>query len=118
VKSTQARRIIVATKRKTLIQHVMTTEKVGLLLCVGMLAGCATSSDLEQIRQESKQGESALRADLMKEQTQFSALAKENETLRAAHARISQAVKEYMKAEEARHVTALEQVRAAMKALE
>jgi hypothetical protein len=54
----------------------------------------------------------------MKEQTQFSALAKENETLRAAHAKISQSVKEYLKAEEARHVTALEQVRAAMKALE
>jgi bacterioferritin (cytochrome b1) len=85
---------------------------------VWTLAGCATSADLEQLRQEAQQGESKLRADLMKEQTQFSALAKENESLRAAHARISQSVKEYLKAEEARHVTALEQVRAAMKALE
>ncbi len=107
-----------ATERKAIIQHVMTTGKVGLLLCAGMLAGCATSADLEQIQQEAKRGESALRSELMKEQTQFSALAKENEALRAAHARISQSVKEYMKAEEARHVSALEQVRAAMKALE
>jgi len=108
----------VATERKTTIQHVMTTGKVGLLFCAGLLAGCATSGDLAQIRQEAQQGESQLRADLMKEQTQFSALAKENESLRAAHAKISQSVKEYMKAEEARHVSALEQVRAAMKALE
>ena len=89
-----------------------------LLLSLWAVAGCATSGDLEQIRQEAQQGESKLRGDLMKEQTQFSALAKENESLRAAHARISQSVKEYMKAEEARHVSALEQVRAAMKGLE
>lgn len=107
-----------ATERKTTIQRVTTGGTLGLLLCVGLLAGCATSGDLAQIRQEAQQGESQLRADLMKEQTQFSALAKENESLRAAHAKISQSVKEYMKAEEARHVSALEQVRAAMKALE
>jgi len=89
-----------------------------LLLSTGLLAGCATSGDLEQIRQEAKQGESSLRGELLKEQTQFSTLAKENEALRAAHAKISQSVKEYLKAEEARHVNALEQVRAAMKALE
>lgn len=89
-----------------------------LLLSTGLLAACATSGDLEQIRQEARQGESALRADLMKEQTQFSNLAKENEALRAAHAKISQSVKDYLKAEEARHVDALNQVRAAMKALE
>jgi hypothetical protein len=83
-----------------------------------MLAGCATSGDLEQIRQEAKQGESSLRGELLKEQTQFSSLAKENEALRASHAKISQSVKEYLKAEEARHVSALEQVRAAMKNLE
>ncbi len=82
------------------------------------VAGCATSGDLDQIKQEAQQGESKLRADLMKEQTQFATLAKENESLRAAHAKISQSVKEYLKAEEARHVGALEQVRAAMKGLE
>jgi bacterioferritin (cytochrome b1) len=92
--------------------------KTALLFCAALLAGCATSGDLEQIRQEAKQGESALRADLMTEQTKFSTLAKENESLRAAHAKISQSVREYLKAEEARHVSALEQVRAAMKALE
>ncbi|MEW6544585.1 MAG: hypothetical protein AB1411_13375 [Nitrospirota bacterium] len=107
-----------ATERKTISRHVLTTGKAGLLLCAGLLAGCASSGDLEQIRQEARQGESALRADLMKEQTQFSALAKENEALRAAHAKISQSVKEYLKAEEARHVDALNQVRAAMKNLE
>jgi bacterioferritin (cytochrome b1) len=106
-----------AIERQTVAQY-MTTGKLLILLCAGLLAGCATSGDLEQIRQEAKQGESALRTDLMTEQTQFSALAKENEALRAAHAKISQSVKAYMKAEEARHVTALEQVRAAMKALE
>lgn len=95
-------------------------KSLGLVLALGLwaAAGCATSGDLEQIRQEAQQGESKLRADLMKEQTQFSTLAKENESLRAAHAKISQSVKEYLKAEEARHVSALEQVRAAMKALE
>lgn len=95
-------------------------KSLGLVLALGLwaTAGCATSGDLEQIRQEAQQGESKLRADLMKEQTQFSTLAKENESLRAAHAKISQSVKEYLKAEEARHVSALEQVRAAMKALE
>lgn len=95
-------------------------KSLGLVLALGLwaAAGCATSGDLEQIRQEAQQGESKLRADLMKEQTQFSSLAKENESLRAAHAKISQSVKEYLKAEEARHVSALEQVRAAMKALE
>ena len=81
-------------------------------------ACAATSGDLEQIRTETKQEESALRADLMKEQTQFAGLAKENEALRASHAKLSQSVKAYLKAEEARHVNALEQVRAAMKALE
>ncbi len=106
-----------ANERQTVAQW-MTTGKVLVLLCAGLLAGCATSGDLEQIRQEGRQGESKLRADLLKEQTQFSALAKENESLRAAHAKISQSVKEYMKAEEARHMSALEQVRAAMKALE
>lgn len=99
-------------------RHRMTTGKLMVLLCAGLLVGCATSGDLEQIKQEAQQGESKLRADLMKEQTQFSTLAKENESLRAAHAKISQSVKEYMKAEEARHVSALEQVRSAMKALE
>lgn len=94
------------------------TGKTALIFCAALLAGCATSGDLEQIRQEARQGESALRADLLKEQTQFAALAKENESLRAAHAKISQSVREYLKAEEARHVSALEQVRAAMKALE
>jgi len=93
----------VATKRHTISQRMTTTAKIMLLVSAGLLTGCATGSDLEQIRQEAKQGESALRADLMKEQTQFSALAKENESLRAAHAKISQSVKEYMKAEEARH---------------
>ncbi|MDE3018812.1 MAG: hypothetical protein KGI53_07325 [Nitrospirota bacterium] len=88
------------------------------LVTLWTVAGCATSGDLEQIKQEAQQGESKLRADLMKEQTQFSALAKENESLRAAHAKISQSVKEYLKAEEARHVSALDQVRAAMKGLE
>lgn len=102
----------------TLPQRAPSLPKLMLLLSAGLLAGCATSGDLEQIRQEARQGESALRADLMKEQTQFSTLAKENEALRAAHAKISQSVKEYLKAEEARHVNALEQVRAAMKALE
>ena len=91
---------------------------LGLVLALWAAAGCATSGDLDQIRQEAQQGENKLRADLMKEQTQFSALAKENESLRAAHAKISQSVKEYLKAEEARHVSALEQVRAAMKGLE
>lgn len=90
----------------------------GLLLCAWALAGCATTADLEQLRQEAQQGESKLRAELMKEQTQFSDLSKENEALRAAHAKISQSVKEYLKAEEARHVSALEQVRAVMKAME
>jgi urease accessory protein UreH len=107
-----------ATERKTIVQRVMTTGKVVLLLCAGILAGCATTADLEQLRQEAQQGESKLRTDLMKEQTQFSGLAKENEALRAAHAKISQSVREYLKAEEARHVSALEQVRAAMKAIE
>lgn len=101
-----------------IVQRLMVTGKVGLLLCAGGLAGCATSGDLDQIRQEAKQGESALRAELLKEQTQFSTLAKENEALRAAHAKISQSVKEYLKAEEARHVDALNQVRATMKNLE
>ncbi|MCI0568113.1 MAG: hypothetical protein L0Z52_07985 [Acidobacteria bacterium] len=104
-------------ERQTIAQW-MTTGRLLVLLCAGLLAGCATSGDLEQIRQEAQQGESKLRADLMKEQTQFSTLAKENESLRAAHAKISQSVKEYLKAEEARHVSALEQVRAAMKNLE
>lgn len=107
-----------ATTRTAMIRHVMTTGTVGLLLGAWLLAGCATSGDLEQVRQEAKQGEGVLRGELMKEQTQFSALAKENESLRAAHAKISQSVKEYLKAEEARHVAALEQVRAAMKNLE
>lgn len=89
-----------------------------LMFALWVAAGCATSGDLDQIRQEAQQGESKLRADLMKEQTQFAALAKENESLRAAHAKISQSVKEYLKAEEAKHVSALEQVRAAMKGLE
>ena len=89
-----------------------------LMLSLWAVAGCATSGDLEQIRQEGQQGESKLRTDLMKEQTQFSTLAKENESLRAAHAKISQSVKEYLKAEEARHVDALNQVRATMKNLE
>ncbi|TAJ11053.1 MAG: hypothetical protein EPO61_00220 [Nitrospirae bacterium] len=95
-------------------------KSLGLVLALGLwaAAGCATSGDLEQIKQEAQQGESKLRADLMKEQTQFSTLAKENETLRAAHAKISQSVKEYLKAEEARHVDALNQVRATMKNLE
>lgn len=104
-------------ERQTIVR-CMTTGKLLILLCAGLLAGCATSGELEQIRQEAKQGESALRTDLMTEQSQFSALAKENESLRATHAKISQSVKAYLKAEEARHVTALEQVRAAMKALE
>ncbi|MFM8551500.1 MAG: hypothetical protein ACKOCD_04180 [Nitrospiraceae bacterium] len=104
--------------RETTIQCVRTTRKLALLLCAGLLAGCATSGDLEQIKQEAQQGESKLRADLMKEQTQFSTLAKENEALRAAHAKISQSVKEYLKAEEARHVDALNQVRSTMKNLE
>lgn len=112
------RRNIVATEQNTIGQCVTTMRKVGLLLCVGMLAGCATSGDLAQIRQEAQQGESKLRADLLKEQAQFAALAKENDGLRAAHAKISQSVKEYLKAEEGRHVSALEQVRSAMKALE
>jgi len=89
-----------------------------LMLSLWAVAGCATSGDMEQIRQEGQQGESKLRGDLMKEQTQFSILAKENEALRAAHAKISQSVKEYLKAEEARHVDALNQVRATMKNLE
>jgi hypothetical protein len=89
-----------------------------LMLAFWAAAGCATSGDLEQIKQEAQQGESKLRADLMKEQTQFAALAKENESLRAAHGKISQSVKEYLKAEEAKHVSALEQVRAAIKGLE
>ncbi|MDE3119533.1 MAG: hypothetical protein KGO52_07740 [Nitrospirota bacterium] len=93
---------------------------IGFVLLLGLwaVAGCATSGDLDQIRQEAQQGESKLRADLMKEQTQFATLAKENESLRAAHAKISQSVKEYLKAEEARHMSALDQVRAAMKGLE
>lgn len=107
-----------ATTRTAVIRHVLSSGTVALLLGAGLLAGCATSADLEQIRQEGKQGESALRSDLMKEQTQFSVLAKENESLRASHAKISQSVKEYLKAEEARHMTALEQVRAALKNLE
>lgn len=89
-----------------------------LLLSLWAVAGCATSGDLEQIRQEAQQGESKLRGDLMKEQTQFSTLSKENEALRAAHAKISQSVKEYLKAEEQRHVDALNQVRSTMKNLE
>lgn len=107
------------TNGKTMIvQHIARTRAAVLLVCAGLLAGCATSGDLEQIRQEAKQGESALRTELMKEQTQFSTLAKENEALRASHAKISQSVKEYLKAEEARHVDALNQVRATMKNLE
>jgi bacterioferritin (cytochrome b1) len=105
------------TSHKT-VQAAGTTGKATLFFCAALLAGCATSGDLEQIRQEARQGESSLRADLLKEQTQFSNLAKENESLRAAHAKISQSVREYLKAEEARHVDALNQVRAAMKALE
>ncbi len=95
-------------------------KSAGVVFLFSLLAvaGCATSGDLEQIKQEAQQGESKLRADLMKEQTQFSALAKENEALRAAHAKISQSVKEYLKAEEARHVDALNQVRSTMKNLE
>jgi hypothetical protein len=79
-------------------------KSLGLVLMLALCAaaGCATSGDLE----------------LMKEQTQFATLAKENEALRAAHAKISQSVKEYLKAEEARHVDALNQVRATMKNLE
>lgn len=98
--------------------HVGKSARFILALGLWAVAGCATSGDLEQIRQEAKQGESTLRADLLKEQTQFSTLAKENESLRAAHAKISQSVKEYLKAEEQRHVDALNQVRATMKNLE
>nr|MBI3614735.1 hypothetical protein [Nitrospirota bacterium] len=93
-------------------------KSLGFVLALLVASGCATSGDLEQIKQEAQQGESKLRADLMKEQTQFSTLAKENESLRAAHAKISQSVKEYLKAEEQRHVDALNQVRSTMKNLE
>jgi len=91
---------------------------VVFLLGLWAVAGCATSGDLAQVRQEAQQGESQLRADLLKEQAQFSKLAKENDALRAAHAKISQSVKDYLKAEEARHVDALNQVRSTMKNLE
>lgn len=94
------------------------TGGAGLLLCVGMLSGCATTGDIEQVRQEAQRGETELRAELTKDQSQLTTLAKENEALRASHAKVSKTVKEYLKAEEARHLTALEQVRAAMKALE
>ncbi len=102
----------------TMARSLAPTKMAALLLCAGLFAGCATSGDLEQIRQEAKQGESALRGELLKEQTQFSTLAKENEALRASHAKISQSVKEYLKAEEQRHVDALNQVRSTMKNLE
>ncbi|WP_447975267.1 hypothetical protein [Nitrospira sp. Kam-Ns4a] len=106
------------TKRRTIGRPLTAAAQVMVLVVAGLMAGCATSGDLEQVRQEAKQGESALREDLMKEQTKFTALAKENEELRAAHAKISQSVKEYLKAEEARHVDALHQVRATLKSLE
>jgi len=98
--------------------HSAWVGTAGLLVCAGMLAGCATSGDIEQVRQEAQRGESELRTELTKDQSQLTTLAKENEALRASHAKVSKTVKEYLKAEEARHLTALEQVRAAMKALE
>lgn len=106
------------TTRQTCADRATMAGRGALLLCAWAAAGCATSGDLEQIRQESQQGESTLRTDLLKEQTQFAALAKENEALRVAHAKLAQSIKEYLKAEEVRHTSALGQVRAAMKALE
>lgn len=104
--------------KATTTYSVRTAGQLAFLLCAGILAGCATSGDLEKVRQEAHGTESALRADLMKEQAQFSTLAKENDVLRAAHAKLSQSVKDYLKAEEGRHVDALNHVRTIMKTIE
>lgn len=79
-------------KRATTIYRVSTLGKATLLLCMGLLAGCASSSDVEQARQESAQAKAKMRAKLQQARQLAASMEKESEARKAEAAKLSKAL--------------------------
>lgn len=106
------------------------------LIVVGGLPGCASTGDLDRVRQETQTStqavqakletakkqfaasEQQVQAGLAKEKAEYAALAKENDALRATVAKVTQALKDYLKAEGARYEDGLARIKAAEQALQ
>ncbi len=79
------------TERKTTIQGMKTTGTLALLLCAGLLAGCASSGDVEQARQESAQAKAKMSAELQQERQLAATMEKESEAKKAEAEKLAKA---------------------------
>ncbi|MBM4124458.1 MAG: hypothetical protein FJ246_05830 [Nitrospira sp.] len=105
------------------------------LVVAGGSAGCASTGDLDRVRQEAQAStqavqtkleavkkqmaasEQLIQAGLAKEKMEYAALAKENDALRATVTKVTQALRDYLKAEQARYEEGLTRIKAAEQVL-
>lgn len=80
------------TKRETTIYRVSTLGKATLLLCMGMLAGCASSGDVEKARQERTQAKAKMSAELQQERKLAQSMEKESEARKAEADKLAKAL--------------------------
>nr|MBI3614733.1 hypothetical protein [Nitrospirota bacterium] len=80
------------TKRETTIYRVSTLGKATLLLCMGMLAGCASSGDVEQVRQEREQAKAKMSAELQQERKLAQSMEQESEARKAEADKLAKAL--------------------------
>ena len=80
------------TKRETAIYRVSTLGKATLLLCMGLLAGCASSGDVEQVRQEREQAKAKMSAELQQERKLAQSMEQESETRKAEADKLAKAL--------------------------
>ncbi len=79
------------TKRETTIYRVSTLGKATLLLCMGLLAGCASSGDVEQVRQERAQAKAKMSAELQQERKLAQSMEQESEARKAEAEKLAKA---------------------------
>lgn len=86
------RRIFVETKRETTIYPVSALGKATLLLCMGLLAGCVSSGDVERARQESAQAKAKMQAELQQERDLAASMERESEAKKATAEKLAKAL--------------------------
>ncbi len=68
------------------------TRSLALFLCTGLFVGCASSGDVEQIRQEREQAKGKMRTELAQEQRLTSSMTQQSEAQKAQAEKLAQAL--------------------------
>lgn len=78
-------------RREMTTQRVRTSGHVAFFLCAGLLAACASSGDVEQVRQERAQAKAKMSAELQQERKLAQSMEQESEARKAEAEKLAKA---------------------------